>query len=108
MFMKKFMVLSLLVVMSTSFVAGNYIYAQNNSSKVLSSDSKYVTVKIHYDMNYYDIGDYWYSDGVYSGWLYKREADITGSFTAGYDVVYKGYVLKGPFVPNKVDTEELK
>lgn len=105
---KKLMALVLSVCMGLSF--GTMVYASENSaSSVTATKKKYVTVTVHYyNTNFYDIGDYWYSDGNYSGWLYKREAKITGSFTEGYRVTYRGWVLKGPFVPNKIDLEELK
>lgn len=105
---KKLITLGLLVCMGLSF--GTMVYASENSaSSVASAKKKYVTITVHYyNTSYYDIGDYWYSDKTYKGWLYKREAQITGSFTAGYKVIYRGWVWEGPFVPTKINPEEMK
>lgn len=103
--MKKSKILIFLSLFAMGFFFNNVNSLAKEVKFSTDFEKKYVTVKIHYDINFYDIGDYWYSDGVYSGWLYKREATITGDFTNGYDVIYIGYVIKGPFVPNKANVE---
>lgn len=105
---KKLFVLGLILGLSISLQTMSYA-TENSISDMTSSEKKYVTITTrYYNINYYDIGDYWYSDGNYSGWLYKREATITGNFTEGYKVTYRGWVWKGPFVPNKVNLEKMK
>lgn len=108
--MTKKKILTLVLLAGTGLTIASNAYAKEDSVSITAtSEKKYVTLYFHYDnINYHDIGDYWYSDGVYSGWLYKREAKITGSFTAGYDVTYRGWVWKGPFVPNKINPEKMK
>lgn len=60
-------------------------------------------MRAHYPTRYDIPQNIWYNDGIYKGYIYLSE---WGEEKDSYHAYYSGYVLKGPYVPTKINLAE--